>query len=493
MSSPAQIDPLSAGLAVSRTLAELPGPRGIPVLGNLFQIDRLKFHQIAEDWRAQYGNLYKIRLGNRPVLVVGDAETIGKVLRERPMPFGRGVKLEKIAAEMGITGLFTSNFEAWQRQRPMVMSAFAPNHIKRYFPALVGVTGRLAKRWRIAQAQDTSIDLQADLMRYTVDVTAGLAFGATVNTLESDDDVIQNHLNAIFPMLGRRMLAPLPYWRWFKLARDRELEKHLVEIHRAVEEFIAQARQRMRANPSLNENPGNLIEAMIAARDTPGSQLDDADVAGNVLTMLLAGEDTTANTLAWMIHLIGARPDVQERLAEESLRVQGSAAVPEEFAQVAELVYAEACAHEAMRLKPVAPFLILEAYANAEVAGVRLPEGSLVMLLMRSAAIDATHFPEPLEFRPERWLDEGLAGGRGSAPKRVSMPFGGGPRLCPGRYLALLEIKMVAAMLFRNFRLARVGTEEGTPVAERLSFTMEPVGLRMRLAMREGAPAFAAP
>jgi cytochrome P450 len=73
------------------------------------------------------------------------------------------------------------------------------------------------------------------------------------------------------------------------------------------------------------------------------------------------------------------------------------------------------------------------------------------------------------------------------------MPFGGGPRLCPGRYLALLEIKMVTAMLFRNFRLAAVGTEEGTPVAERLSFTMEPVGLRMRLAMRQGAPALTAP
>jgi cytochrome P450 len=366
----------------------------------------------------------------------------------------------------------------------MVMSAFAPGNIKRYFPSLIEVTERLEQRWRKAALNGQSIDLQADLMRYTVDVTAGLAFGAQMNTLESDSNIIQDHLNAIFPMVGRRILASVPYWRWFKLARDRDLEKHLVETHRTVQEFIAQARARMEADPELREKPGNLIEAMIAARDTPDSALDDQDVAGNVLTMLLAGEDTTANTLAWLIHLVMAHPDVVRNLRAESDRVLGASRVPGAFADVGELVYAEACAHEAMRIKPVAPFLILEAYADTEVAGVDVPAGAMVMVLTRQAARDARNFSEPLAFQPERWLDEGEASGRSSATKRASMPFGGGPRLCPGRYLALLEIKMVVAMLFRNFDLLEVSTADGAPVRERLSFTMEPVGLRMRLAAR---------
>src|SRR5262249_10650834 len=163
---------------------------------------------------------------------------------------------------------------------------------------------RFERRWQRAAAAGQTIDLQPDLMRYTVDVTAGLAFGVDVNTLESDGEVIQSHLDKVFPALHRRLLAPLPYWRWLRLAADRKLAWHLRELHRAVRESIAMARSRMDADPSLRTRPANLIEAMIAARDTEGSGLHDADVAGNVLTMLLAGEDTTANTLAWMIYLL---------------------------------------------------------------------------------------------------------------------------------------------------------------------------------------------
>ena len=139
-------------------------------------------------------------------------------------------------------------------------------------------------------------------MRYTVDAIAGLAFGAEVNTLESDDDVIQQHLDKIFPALGRRLLAPLPVWRWWRSAADRQLEQSLVEVKSAVAGFIAQARDRLVAEPGLRVHPRNLLEAMIVAADAPDSGITDAQVAGNVLTMLLAGEDTTANTLAWTIH-----------------------------------------------------------------------------------------------------------------------------------------------------------------------------------------------
>lgn len=470
-----------------RALKSLPGPRALPGFGNTFQIETTRFHQIAEQWSRQYGDFYRIRMGLKEMLVISDPEVIARVLRERPKQFARGTRLERIGAEMGISGLFTSNGAAWERQRPMVMSAFAPNNIKRYFPSLKAVTGRLEKRWRRAALCGAAIDLQADLMRYTVDVTAGLAFGAETNTLETEGNLIQEHLNAIFPMIGKRLLAPLPYWRWLKLPQDRRLEHHLARIHAAVAEFIAQARARMRLDPSLHENPGNLIEAMIAARDAKDSQLSDEDVAGNVLTMLLAGEDTTANTLAWLIQLVAHAPHARRALEEESCALLESETVLGEFPDAAKLVYAEACAHEAMRLKSVAPLLILEATSDTDVSGIRVPAGGLVMLLTRRAATDERSFEEALEFQPERWLKEDDVTARGASPKRISMPFGGGPRLCPGRYLALLEIKMVVSMLFRNFQLIEVAPRGGGDVKERLSFTMEPIGLRMKLKVRPDA------
>ena len=168
---------------------------------------------------------------------------------------------------------------------------------------------RIDLQW---EARRAAIELQPDLMRYTVDVTAGLAFGADINTIESGDDVIQQHLDKVLPALFRRVYSPLP--RWMPLPGERGLAAHLKALAVAVQEFIAQARARIGRDPSLRQHPTNLIEAMIAARDNPDSGVNDGDVAGNVLTMLLAGEDTTANTLAWMIYLLYRNPQAQARV-----------------------------------------------------------------------------------------------------------------------------------------------------------------------------------
>ena len=379
---------------------------------------------------------------------------------------------------MGFSGVFAANGEQWRRQRPMVMAGFDPAHIKSYFPALVKVTQRFAGRWKQAVAAGNAIDLQADLMRYTVDVTAGLAFGADINTLESDDDVIQRHLDKVLPVLFRRLMAPFAYWRWLKLPSDRALGKHLVALHRAVDGFIAQARERMERDPSLRARPTNLIEAMIAARDAGGSSLDDADVAGNVLTMLLAGEDTTANTLAWMIYLLNRNPKAMQRARDEVRGVLGEKPLPTEYDELSALAFVEACAHETMRLKPVAPVIINEAVRDSVVAGIEVPKGALVVCLMRPPAVDERHFPDPQTFDPERWLGDGRAT---SSAKRVAMPFGAGPRLCPGRYLAILEMKMAIAMLLAGFEVESVTTPDGAEAREHLALTMSPVGLRMVL------------
>jgi len=465
-------------------IRDLPGPRGLPILGNSLQIDPSQLHLVAEEWGRKYGDYFRLRLGGRELLVIKNPDAIAAVLRDRPDGFQRTARMNEIAKEMGFDGLFSVNGEQWRRQRPMVMAGLDPAHIKSYFPALVRVTQRFARRWQRAADAGETIDLQADLMRYTVDVTAGLAFGVDINTLESDQEVIQSHLDKVFPALHRRLLAPFPYWRWLKLRSDRALAGHLRELQRAVEGFIAMARQRMDADPSLRARPANLIEAMIAARDLEGSGLHDADVAGNVLTMLLAGEDTTANTLAWMIYLLSRHPEAMRRARDEVRAVIGAQALPTQYEQLSALPFVEACAHETMRLKPVAPIQIIQAARDSVVAGIRIPAGRLVMLLMRPAATDERYFPNPQAFDPARWLADGAPGRAASSAKRVAMPFGAGPRLCPGRYLAMQEIKMAIAMLLGGFEIESVGTPDGGGPREHLSFTMAPTGLRMRLRPR---------
>jgi cytochrome P450 len=465
-----------------RRIADLPGPKGWPVLGNLPQITPARMHLQLGQWAREYGRFYQIRMADRRVLVVADHEAVATVLRDRPEGFRRTERLEAIGLEMGFkSGLFSVNGEVWKRQRRMVMAAFDPGHVKAYYPSLVKCGERLAGRWAQAARQGVTIDLQADLMRFTVDAIAGLAFGTDVNTLESDDDIIQQHLDKIFPKLFTRIFSSIPYWRFFKLPSDRELDRALVAVNAAIDGFISTARQRLAADPARRAAPQSLLEGMLVAADDPGSGIDDNQVAGNVLTMLLAGEDTTANTLAWCIWLLHRRPLALARATAEVRAVMG-ADMAVTLEHLAQLDFIEACMNETMRLKPVGPFLPLQALKDTVVGDVAVPEGSVVISLLRHDSIDDAHVPEAGSFRPERWLGEdGLSP---SSAKRISMPFGAGPRMCPGRYLALQEMKMVLLTLLTRFDIEFVGTEDGGEPAERLMFAMAPVGLRMRLQLR---------
>ncbi len=467
-----------AATAAPRRLADLPGPAGWPVLGNLPQLRPARLHQQLHAWAQQHGRFFQLRFGKVRVLVTVDHEATAAMLRDRPEGFRRSERQELIGKEMGLKpGLFGSNGEEWMRQRRMVMSAFDPGHVKAYYPSLAKCGERLAGRWQQAADSGRSIDLQADLMRFTVDAIAGLAFGTDVNTLESDDDIIQRHLDKIFPKLFTRIISGLPYWRWFKLPSDRALERALAAVNSAIDGFIADARVRL-ADPARRAAPQNLLEAMIVAADAPASGITDAQVAGNVMTMLLAGEDTTANSLAWAIWLLHQHPEALARAQAEARGVMaGATAIT--LDHLARLDFIEACMHETMRLRPVAPLTALQALRDTVLGDVAVPAGTRVLALTRHDSIDERYVPDAARFRPGRWLGEdGLSA---AAAKAVSMPFGAGPRMCPGRYLALQEMKMVMLVLLARFDIAAVGTEDGSEPAERLMFTMAPVGLRMTL------------
>ena len=479
----------SAATSRPRELHELPGPTPWPLLGNLPGVKLATIHQTVERWAREHGPFFRFRLGSRRFLGVADPLAIAQMLRDRPDGFSRSRKLTEIWHEMGLDdGVFHAEGEVWQRQRRMVMAAFDPGHVRDYYPRLLSVAQRLDGRWRAAARAGQAIDLQADLMRFTVDAISGLAFGADINTLESDDAVIQRHLDRIFPALFKRTLALLPTWRWFKGAEDRRLDQALVEVKAAIAGFVAQARQRLVDDPARRAQPDNLLEAMIVAADTGGSgggnDISDRDVAGNVLTMLLAGEDTTANTLAWMLDLLWRHPEALKRAQDEVRGVVGELGALT-IEQLQQLDWVEACCNETMRLKPVAPQNILAALRDTTVAGVRIPRGTVVWCAMRSGATDEAHFTDAARFDPTRWL-AGDAAAPASA-KRIAMPFGAGPRVCPGRYLALLEMKLAMAMLLSSFDIESVSTPNGQPAAEHLAFTMAPLGLTMRLRERQPA------
>ena len=458
-------------------LRDLPGPRGLPLLGHLHRIRFDRLHLTLEDWAARFGPLFQIRMGPHRIAVVSDSAAIQRILVQRPQGFRRTRRLASVAAEMQLRGVFAAEGEDWRRQRRIVTAALNRQKLTDFFPKLALTTARLHRRWEEAADRGEPVDLCRDLMRFTVDVTMQLAFGVDANTLETPGPVIQRHLDKVFPVLHRRTNAPFAYWRLFRLPSDRALDRALAAIQREVGEMVRAARERMAADPE--RKPADFLEAILAAVEEEGSGFSDADIFANAGTLLLAGEDTTANSIAWAMHYFTLYPGMFERARREIDAVIAPAAAVEDPEQANRLPFLDAFCNEVMRLKPVAPMHVAEPLADTEMLGCLIPKGTPIMMLLRHAATRGEHFAGGDRFDPERWLPESRPSPH---DRRVFLPFGGGPRLCPGRALALLEIRAVLAMLCRNFDLEPAAAHR--EVREHLAFTMMPANLRVWLRRR---------
>jgi len=378
-------------------ISKLPGPKGLPVLGNLLQINLQKLHSILEEWADNYGDIYQFKLFNKTVVAISEPALTQNILRDRPETFRR-------------------------------VSA-----------------------------------IQADWMCFTADVTTNFAFGYDINLLEKKgDDSFQRHLEKFLPVFNRRANAPFPYWHLVKPPSERTMEQSLASIKETINSFVLHTKEKLEQQINSETEPANFLEALLLAKDEHGNGLTDAEIQGNLITILLAGEDTTAHTLAWLVYLITEYPEVQQKLQAEIDTVLGDNPIPNDISTLEKLLYTEAVMHETMRLKSVTPLLFIEPNRDVEIAGQSIAKGTFLMLLTRYGVLQEENFTEACRFIPERWLESKQP--KCAHNRNASMPFGAGPRFCPGRNLAMLEMKMAVAMLCKNFSVTRV--ENGQPIHE---------------------------
>jgi cytochrome P450 len=177
-----------------------------------------------------------------------------------------------------------------------------------------------------------------------------------------------------------------------------------------------------------------------------------------------------------------AEPEIQQHMQQEADEVLGKAPMLQHFPDHERLTYLEAVAHETLRLKGVAPLIFLEANHAVELGGIRLPAGTVLALLNRLSGLQDSAFSAAQQFRPDRWLTA-AAGPLGAHNPSACLPFGSGPRFCPGRNLALLEIKLIMAMLCRNFSIAKAAPDK--QVGEQFAFVMLPTNVFVNFRARE--------
>jgi cytochrome P450 len=457
-----------------RTVGDLTGPKPLPLVGNLPEFTRGQVpHRVLERWADRYGPTFRFRLGRTDVVATADPAIADVVMRKRPDDFRRAARMSGVLTEIAPSGVFTAEGDQWRRLRKVATQSLNAAYLRQYFTTVTKVTERLLRQWEAAAVSGERVDVLDRMMRYTLDVTSGLAMGHDLNALENTGDGLHNRVPMLFPAFSRRIQAPFPYWRYVKLPRDRRLDATVREIEAVVKEQFKAARVRVEAG----EPPSNFLEALVRPiADEPG--ITDAEIFGNVLTMLLAGEDTTSSTAAWALHYLAENPEILAKVRAEADEVLGDQRLPGDPATVGRLKYAEAVVHEVLRVRPVAPFLPFQALRDQTAGDLFLPAGQPVYVLTSyGARRDTARFPDPDVFRPARWLD-------GRLPKEAFpfAPFGSGPRFCPGRNLAVIEAAMVTSVLGRAFDLEP--DRSAGPVGERMAFSVFPLNLHLRVRAR---------
>ncbi len=471
----------SKSMVAMKALSDLPSPKELPLLGHMHKIRFVRLHQIFEEWADELGPIYRIKVGPRVMCVISDRELFQQILRQRPTKFQRLTQLSLVAAEMHLDGVFAANGEDWKRQRRIVDEALNRAKLEDFFPKLVVYVRRLQSRWQRAAQQSEVVNVTEDLMRFTVDVTMRLAFDLDANTLETPGPTIQRHLDKVFPILLRRINAPFPWWRYFRLPADRSLDRALVALESEVAEIVNHARKRMAEDPNRFVQPTNFLEALLAAVHDEASGFSEAEIFANVSNILLAGEDTTANSIAWAIYFGLKYPEAFLRLREEVGDLLGTNDSLSRFDQVAKMPLLDAFCNESMRLKPVAPLHTVEPVEDIDLLGYRIPKATPIFVLARHIAVSEDSFADSKKFDLSRWL-KAPSERTGSHNRRAFVPFGGGPRVCPGRSLAMLQFRAVLAMICQNFQLELEG--DIANVQEHLTFTLTPRDLRVRLKAR---------
>jgi len=468
-------------LKYSRMIADLPFPKGQVYFGNILQLAGRQSHLTLAKWHRELGPFYRINAMGRQVVVIAERNAADSILRDRPAGFRRSQNTRTIMNELNIGGVITAEGDDWRKQRKLVMGGLSVEVIRNFFPTMIFMTERLMRRWKVQLAEGRPVDLQRDLKAMALDIIVGLSMGHDIDAVDDEEKHLQRNFDNMLRRLERRSASLFPYWRYLRMPVDHAVDKSSANVEKAVMQFVINARARMKEKPELYEKPTNMLEAMIAASETPGSNFTDQELISNAVLSVIGGEDTTANTLSWMMNLLAENPAAAAKLTAEVDAVLGDEPLMRDWELMKQLPYLDAVHNEAQRLRSVAPLIGVISNADCTVADLFIPKDTPIIVSTSAEGLDEAQFPDNDLFQPERWIFEQKPP-KEDDPNRKLFPFGGGARMCPGRFLALTEIKMVVSMVMRNFEL-EVDTK-APPVEQVMNFFVGPSAVPVRLKLR---------
>jgi cytochrome P450 len=418
----------SSTFSAPPVVPSVPAVPGLPVIGNLMQF--WKNRLALQDAAAAISPMTRFSLANIPVYVITDADIAKAVLVDHADGFIKSAGLQFLEPLLG-QGLLTAEGEPHKRHRKLLSPAFAPKRLSAYGDVMVAESAAQVARWKPGQM----VDLSREMMELTLAIAGRTLFGADVR---SDASVVAEGLEMAMHALVDNLTSPLRLGYQWPLPRHLRMRKAVKMLDTVVYRLIADGRK-------AGTDRGDVLSMLLLARDeSDGVGFTDAQVRDEVMTLLLAGHETTANTLTWSWYEFGRNPAALARLVAEIDEVLGDRAVT--AADLPNLPWNAAVIDEAMRMHPPAYNTGREATAPITLGGHHLPKGATVLVNIRGIHRRADYFPAPLAFRPERMF----ADAKKARPRHHYLPFGAGPRVCIGSHFALLEAQLALATLVQR-------------------------------------------
>jgi cytochrome P450 len=442
-----------------RAYESIPGPKELPFIGSVHR----RFSGPLEFFRelqATCGDAARFTLFNERFLLLSDPALVNEVLVTKQHAFRKGKALEGARVFLG-NSLLVSEGEEHTRQRRLIQPAFHRGRIAGYATIMAGC----ARQWTDAQQPGAEIDLAVEMNRLTLAVVAATLFGSEVDAEAGD---IAESLTVIIESFNQMLLPLWKYWRYVPLPANRRLRGAQQKLDATIYRLIAERR-------SDGRDHGDLLSMLLAAEDAEDAKkrLSDVEIRDQAMTLFLAGHETTANALAWTWHLLAQHDDARARMKGEIAAALGPDRLPG-LDDVARLPFTTAVFSEAMRIYPPVWVVGRRALEDVSIGDIAVPRRTIVITSQFLIHHDERWWPDPLAFRPERWLDEAAKDAR---PKFAYFPFGGGGRVCIGEGFAWTEGVLLLAVMARRWKFEPV---PGPPIEINPTVTLRPKhGLKM--------------
>jgi unspecific monooxygenase len=409
-----------------------------------------------DKYSEQYGDIFSMQLGGMGTyVVVGNPQVIQELFsQDSRFDIGRGNALAEPL--IGRNSLMLLDGDRHKRERKLLMPPFHGERLQTYAEQICLITRQVANQWQVGQAFVMRTAMQKVSLEVILQVVFGLSEGERYEQLKP---LLTDWLDMTDSPLRSSMLflkvLQQDWGNWTPWGRMKQRQR---KVHRLLQAEIEERRAKG------NEGRADVLSLMMAARDENGQALTDEELRDELLTILFAGHETTATTLAWAFYQVHRNPDVYEKLLYE---LDGLGENPSSM-EVAQLPYLTAVCQETLRMYPVIPILFPRiAKAPMKIAGYQVDAETTLMPSIYLAHYREDLYPQARQFKPERFRD------RQYSPSEY-LPFGGGSRRCLGYALAQLEMKLVLATVLSNYELALV---EDKPIKlQRRGFTLAPAG-----------------